>query len=74
MILSRSRSIDLPNSLIIANTPIELKSEAKFLGVIIDESLNWSRHVKTVLIKMSRYVGIMYKIKRYLPLMARLQI
>ena len=74
MIFSRSRSVDLPDSLIISNTPIERKSEARFLGVIIDESLNWSSHVKTVLSKMSRYVGIMYKIKRYLPLTARLQI
>ena len=55
-------------------TPIERKTDTRFLGVIIDESLNWFRHVKTVLSKMSRYVGIMYKIKRYLPLTARLQI
>ena len=48
--------------------------EAKFLGVIIDEPLNWARHVKTVQSKMARYVGIMYKIKKYLPLEARLQI
>ena len=54
--------------------PIERKTEARFLGVIIDESLKWSRHVKTVLSKMSRYVGIMYKIKKLLPLKARLQI
>ena len=48
--------------------------ESKFLGVIIDESLNWSQHVKTVQSKMARYVGILYKIKKYLPLEARLQI
>ena len=42
--------------------------------MIVDESLNWSRHVKTVIAKMSRYVGIMYKIKKLLPLKARLQI
>ena len=40
----------------------------------MDESLNWSRHVKTVLSKMSRYIGIMYKIKKLLPLKARLQL
>ena len=40
----------------------------------MDESLNWSRHVKTVLSKMSRYVGIMYNIKKLLPLKVRLQI
>ena len=37
----------------------------------IYESLNWSRHVKAVLSKMSRYVGILYKIKRYLVTLDR---
>ena len=60
--------------MIIEKTAIERKHEARFLGVIIDESLNWTRHIQTVLSKMSRYVGIMYKIKKYLPLTARLQI
>ena len=73
MIFSRSK-VDLPRPLIISNTPIERKTEARFLGVIMDESLNWSSHVKTVRSKMSRYVGIMYKIKKFLPLKVRLQI
>ena len=54
--------------------PIERKAEARFLGVIIDDSLSWSRHVKTVISKMSKYVGIMYKIKKLLPLNVRLQV
>ena len=74
MIFSRSRCIDLPAPLVISKTVIERKKEARFLGVIIDESLNWTLHVKTILSKMSRYVGIMYKIKKFLPLTARLQI
>ena len=74
MIFSRSRGIELPSPLVISNTAIERKKEARFLGVIIDESLSWSAHIKTVLSKMSRYVGIMYKIKKYLPVTARLQI
>ena len=48
--------------------PIERKIETRFIGVIIDESLKWSRHVKTVISKLSRYVGITYKIKKILPL------
>ena len=74
MIFSRARNVDLPMPLIISNTAIERKQEARFLGVIVDESLNWNCHVKTVLSKMSRYIGIMYKIKKFLPLKARLQI
>ena len=36
----------------ISYTAIEHKTEARFLGVIIDATLNWTRHVKTVLSKM----------------------
>ena len=74
MIFSRSRQIDLPSPLVICKAAIERKREARFLGVILDETLNWSKHIKTIISKMSRYVGIMYKVKKYLPLTARLQI
>ena len=74
MVFSRSRNTDLPSPLIIEKTAIKRESETRFLGVIIDESLNWTKHVNTVLSKASRYIGIMYKIKKYLPLTARLQI
>ena len=75
MIFSRTnRQIDLPKQLVISNIPIYRKQESRFLGVIIDESLNWSRHIKTVVSKMSRYIGVMYKIKKFLPLSARLQV
>ena len=73
MIFSRSK-VDLPKPLIISHTLIERKTEARFLGVIIDESLNWSRHVKTILSKMCKYIGVMFKIKKFLPLKARLQV
>ena len=73
MIFSRRR-IDSNFNLLIANTHIQRKSEARFLGVIIDEKLNWSSHIKAVKSKMSRYIGIMYKLKKYLPQQPRLQI
>ena len=73
MIFSRQQT-DLTSSLIIANTYIERKNEARFLGVIVDDKLTWTKHIKTLQSKMSRYVGVMYKIKRYLPLKARLNI
>ena len=75
MIFSRSNTkIELPNQLTISNVPIDRKHEARFLGVIMDEKLNWSRHITTVISKMARYVGIMCKIKKFLPLSARIQI
>ena len=73
MLFARQK-IDLPDGFVIANTPIIRKSDARFLGVIIDEKLNWTKHVSTLKSKMARYVGIMYKIKSSLPISARLQI
>ena len=71
---SRARDIELPQPLVISEVPFELVRDVRFLGVIINESLSWSQHIKTVQSKMACYVGIMYKIKKYLPLKARLQI
>ena len=73
MVFTRQR-ITRELNLSIGNTPIKRKTEAKFLGVIVDDRLTWTPHVKALKTKMSRYVGIMYKIKRHLPLKARLQI
>ena len=74
MIFSRSRKLELPRPLTISNFLIEQKSEARFLGVIVDENLTWSRHVKTVRSKMTRYLGLMYKLKSQLPVKVRIQI
>ena len=73
MIFARQKVQNTIN-LYIAGTLIQRKSEAKFLGVIVDEKLSWSQHVKCIKAKMSRYVGIMYKIRHVLPTQARLQI
>ena len=45
-----------------------------FLGVIVDENLTWKKHINTLHTKMSRYIGIMYKLKQILPLKTRIQI
>ena len=73
MIFSRHR-IDSTYRIEIANTLIERKTESKFLGVIMDEKLNWSHHISALKSKMSRYIGIMFKLKNVLPLNARIQI
>ena len=73
MIFSRSNT-ELPGPLNLCNTVIERQSESRFLGVIVDENLTWARHIQTVQSKMSRYIGIMYKLKNLLPLKARILI
>ncbi len=40
----------------------------------MDDRLNWTQHIKAVKAKMSRYVGVMYRIKSLLPAKSRIQI
>ena len=50
MIFSRQK-VELPSPLFISTKLIERKQEARFLGIIVDESLNWSKHIKTFTIQ-----------------------
>ena len=45
--------------------PIDREKEVRFLGVIVDEKLNWSKHIATIKAKIARYVGMMYKLKHF---------
>ena len=49
---------------------IEIRSKAKYLGVLIDENLNWKEHIRTVSAKASRAVGFLKYSKQHLPLTA----
>ena len=58
----------------ILDRPIERETTTKFLGVLVDDKLNWSQHICALRSNMARYIGIMYKLKSFLPLTARLNI
>ena len=42
-------------------------SYTKFLGVLLDDSLTWSKHTSNVVNILSKYCGIMYRLKDILP-------
>ena len=72
MIFSRTVSrLHLREPLKYKNKIIEPVTEARFLGVIVDDKLNWTKHIKTIVSKMSRYVGILYRLKSSLTLEIR---
>jgi len=48
--------------------------EARFLGVLLDDKLTWSKHINSLKSKMARYLGILYRIKSYVPIKVRLQL
>jgi len=57
--------LKLPN-LNINKISINRAYSMKFLGIIIDEHLNWKEHIKLIENKTSKNLGIMYKAKHLL--------
>lgn len=43
-------------------------SDFKFLGVLIDDTLSWNKHVHYISNKLSRICGVLSSLKKYLPL------
>ena len=60
---------DIPQ-LEINNTPIERVTEFNFLGITINEFMNWGSHSVKIANKICRTLGVMNCLKRYLPLSA----
>ena len=46
---------------------IEQVKTFNFLGIYIDENLNWRHHLDQISIKLSRCIGILHKLKHYVP-------
>ena len=47
---------------------IKEKDCIKYLGVLIDSTLSWKHHILNISKKISRAIGIMYKLRPFLPL------
>ena len=71
ILFSNRRIENLPFIPKIFDRKIERKQSARFLGVIMNENLTWKDHILAIKAKMSRYVGVLFKLKKILPLFAR---
>ena len=60
---------DIP-CLMIDNTLIERVTEFNFLGITVNECMNWNSHVQKIANKISRALGVMSRLKRYMPISA----
>ena len=49
------------------NDEIEWIDSFNFLGLLIDKHLNSKRHTEIIANKLSKYCGILSKLKNYLP-------
>jgi len=51
----------------IDNTSINRVTNTMFLGVQIDENLNWKCHISLICSKISRNIGVIYRLSKFLP-------
>ena len=51
----------------ICDAPVEVAENIKYLGVYIDSSLDWKKHIQEISKKVSRYLGVIKYCKRFLP-------
>ena len=52
--------------------PLERKDHVKYLGVLIDDKINWKQHISFVCSRVARNSGIFFKLRHYLtPLQLR---
>ena len=64
---SKHIPINSLNLLSIDRNAIERVSTVKFLGVVIDDKLSWGPHIKLVAIKLSKGLGILYRVRFCVP-------
>ena len=51
----------------IGDVLIKRTEDFNFLGLIINETLSWKPHVNSVSNRISKYIGVLNRLKRYLP-------
>ena len=63
-----------PIKLKIEQTEIEQVCEFNFLDITINEHLNWKDHIDKISNKISKTMGILNKLKHFIPQKAKLHI
>ena len=46
---------------------LECREFVKYLGLLIDYKLSWNNHIDTILLKISRTVGLLSKLRHSVP-------
>ena len=66
MIFSPRKQIDL-TPLKFGNELITRTEDMKFLGLRIDEHLNFNQHVRTPCMKISKLIGVFFTLSSFFP-------
>ena len=64
MVFHRAKHINLDIKLCVNNVPIQQVYNTKFLGVIIDNDLNWSNYISYINSKIEKEIGIICRSRK----------
>ena len=64
---SYQKKIEFPLKLELNHQYLQQSSCVKYLGVMIDEHLNWKKHIVHVSSKIKQSIGILSKLRHYMP-------
>ena len=53
---------------------LEMKDYVKYLGLMIDSNLSWKYHIESICHKISKSIGIIAKIRHYVPRLVLLSV
>ena len=55
-------------------TSLECKEHVKYLGILLDSSLSWKFHIEYVALKISKIIGVIARLRHFVPLCTLLNI
>ena len=67
LFLNRRHNIHNDIFLLINEMPFEFRKSEEFLGLIVDEDVKFDEHTSFVYSKVSKAVGIICKLREYVP-------
>ena len=74
VIFGNSRKLKLASdvSLKVNSTAIDRSDSFKYLGVIINQTMSWSEHIDAISTKINKRIGMIRRIRHFLPPYAKL--
>ena len=64
---THNRSVSYPDLQINGNK-IERVTEVNFLGLVLQSNISWNKHINHISLKVSKAIGIIYRLKSVYPL------
>ena len=66
-VIFHSLHVKVPEPIVIRFCRKKIQRENKFLGILLDSNLSWKYHINELLKKLSRTIGMFYKIRCFVP-------